>query len=166
MSCLILTISRYFHHSICFLVHTWFKMEMENVYRRINDFVGNDWKKLSSCKEFYQQLTDEKEKMESEVRFYSIISQFCFYTIIFYLAVPSSFWNTVKNWRGNSPNWRCAVRYSKLPRRITELFESLRNRWFGEFLRKTEYFCCQKNRIQQMFELFKSCEIRRKYEVH
>lgn len=42
-------------------------MEIENVYRRINQFLGNDWKKLTSCKEFYHQLEDEKNKMESEV---------------------------------------------------------------------------------------------------
>ncbi|KAK7603639.1 hypothetical protein V9T40_003638 [Parthenolecanium corni] len=42
-------------------------MEIENVYRRINQFLGNDWKKLTSCKEFYHQLEDEKNKMESEL---------------------------------------------------------------------------------------------------
>lgn len=44
-------------------------MNFEKIYQRINDFIGNDYKKLSTCTKLFDELNKEKEEIESKVSF-------------------------------------------------------------------------------------------------
>ncbi len=42
-------------------------MDTENVYRRINDVLGDDYKNLSKCQDLRELFDKEKHQLEAEV---------------------------------------------------------------------------------------------------
>ncbi|XP_065221188.1 RAD50-interacting protein 1 [Planococcus citri] len=42
-------------------------MDMDKIYHRIDDFIGDDRKQISKCVEFYKILSKEKEELESKL---------------------------------------------------------------------------------------------------